>query len=137
MLKVTSKKQNSIVDICELNLKLMPTVDVIFLSAEIIVGYVETSVTVFENDGVATLTVAISVPPGADPIETSFYLLVNTMDGSATAAGLSQSMEFVCVRYIQLPKLPTFVHCFLPFLATFCIHITATFVQMLPFLAII
>ena len=69
--------------------------DVIFLSAVIRVGYVETSVTVLESDGVATLTVAISVPPGADPIETSFYLLVNTMDGSATAAGLSQCVEFV------------------------------------------
>ena len=71
--------------------------DVIFLSAEIRVGYVQTNVTVFENDGVATLTVVISVPPGAVPIETSFYLLVNTMDGSATAAGLSQSVEFDCV----------------------------------------
>ena len=93
--------------------------DVIFLSPEITVGYVETSVTVFENDGVATLTVAISMPSGADPIETSFYLLVNTMDGSATAAGLSQCVDFVCVRYVQLPKLTTFVQCFLPFLANF------------------
>ena len=56
-------------------------------------GYV-TNVTVLESDGVATLTVAITVPREADPIETSFYLLVNTMDGSATAAGLSQSVEF-------------------------------------------
>ena len=64
--------------------------DVILLSAGIRVGYVQTSVTVFENDGVATMSVAISVPPGAVPIETSFYLLVNTMDGSATAAGLPQ-----------------------------------------------
>ena len=100
-------------------------------------GYVETNVTVLENSGVATLTVAISVPREADPIETSFYLLVNTMDGSATAAGLSQSVEFDCVRYFQLPKLTTFVQCFLPFLATFCIHITTTFVQMLPFLGLI
>ena len=72
----------------------MPTVYVIFLSAGITVGYVQTSVNVFENSGVATLTVAISVPPRADPIETSFYLLVNTMDGSATAGGLA---EFDCV----------------------------------------
>ena len=72
--------------------------DIIFLPAEIRVGYVQTNVTVFESDGVARLTVAISVPPGADPIETSFYLLVNTMDGSATAAGLSQSVEFDCVH---------------------------------------
>ena len=60
-------------------------------------GYVQTNVTVLESDGVATLTVAISVPPGAVPIETSFYLLVNTIDGSATATGLPQSLEFVCV----------------------------------------
>ena len=73
--------------------------DVIFLSAGITVGYVQTSVnvTVLESDRVATLTVAISVPPRADLIETSFYLLVNTMDGSATAGGLSQSVEFDCV----------------------------------------
>ena len=57
-------------------------------------GYVETNVTVLENSGVATLTVAITVPSEADPIERSFYLLVNTMDGSATAAGLSQSLKF-------------------------------------------
>ena len=75
--------------------------DIIFLPAEIRVGYVQTNVTVFESDGVATLTVAISVPTGADPIETSFYLLANTMDGSATAAGLSQSVEFV-YTYISL-----------------------------------
>ena len=62
--------------------------DIIFLPAEIRVGYVQTDVTVFESDAVARLTVAISVPPGVDPIETSFYLLVNTMDRSATAAGL-------------------------------------------------
>ena len=60
-------------------------------------GYVQTNVTVLESDGVATLTVAISMPPEADPIETSFYLLVNTIDGSATAAGLPQSHMFVCV----------------------------------------
>ena len=53
------------------------------LSAEITVGYTVTDVTVLESDGVATLTVAITIPPGADPIETSFSLLVNTMDGTA------------------------------------------------------
>ena len=47
--------------------------------------------TVFESDGVATLTVAISMPPEDVTIEISFYLLVNTIDGSATAAGLPQS----------------------------------------------
>ena len=54
-------------------------------------GYVDTSVTVLEDAGVAQLTVAISVPPQAEPIETSFVLLVNTNDG--TAAGLSSCLE--------------------------------------------
>ena len=58
----------------------------------ITVGYVQTAVTVFESDGVAQLTVAISVPPQGDPIDTSFFLLVNTNDG--TAAGLSPCLEF-------------------------------------------
>ena len=57
---------------------------VIFLSAEIIVGYTVTDVTVSESDGEATLTVAITMPPRTDPIETSFSLLVNTLDGTAT-----------------------------------------------------
>ena len=60
---------------------------------EITVGFVDTSVTVFESAGVAQLTVAISVPPGTDPIETSFSLLVNTNDGTATAGGLSTCLE--------------------------------------------
>ena len=63
-------------------------------SAEITVGYVNTSVTVPESAGVAQLTVAISVPPGTDPIDTSFFLLVNTNDGTATAGGLSSCLEF-------------------------------------------
>ena len=41
------------------------------------------------------------------------------------------------VRYVQLPKLATFVQRFLSFLATFSIHILTTLVQILPFLAII
>ena len=61
-------------------------------SAVITVGYVKTDVTVFESAGVAQLTVAISVPPQGDPIETSFLLLVNTNDG--TAAGLSSSVLY-------------------------------------------
>ena len=60
-------------------------------------GYVRTNVTVLESDGVATLTVAFSMPPEDVPIETSFYLLVNTMDGSATEAGLPQSQTLLCV----------------------------------------
>ena len=47
-------------------------------------GYVQTVVTVSENDGVPQLTVGISMSPGADLIETSFFLLVNTADGTAT-----------------------------------------------------
>ena len=53
--------------------------------------------TVIESDGVAQLTVAISMPPEDVTIEISFYLLVNTIDESATAAGLPQSQMFVCV----------------------------------------
>ena len=55
-------------------------------------GFVETDVSVRESAGVAQLTVAISVPPHGDPIETSFFLLVNTNDG--TAAGLSSWLGF-------------------------------------------
>ena len=65
---------------------------VISLSAEITVGYTVTDVTVLESDGVAMLTVSITMPPGADPIETSFSLLVNTLDGTAT--GLPWRLEY-------------------------------------------
>ena len=64
----------------------------VFFSAVITVGYVETVVTVLESDRVAQLTVAISMPPEADPIETSFFLFVNTSDG--TARGLPWCLEF-------------------------------------------
>ena len=60
-------------------------------SAVITVGYVQTVVTVLESDGVAQLTVGISMPPRADRIETSFSLLVNTSDGTAT--GLPWCLE--------------------------------------------
>ena len=56
-------------------------------------GYVETDVSVRESDGGAQLTVAISAPLPGDPIETSLFLLVNTNDGTATAAGLSSCLE--------------------------------------------
>ena len=49
--------------------------------AAITVGYVETAVNVSESDGMAKLTVAISIPPKDVPIETSFSLLVNTPTG--------------------------------------------------------
>jgi len=61
-------------------------------STVITVGYVQTDVSVSESDGVAQLTVAISVPPQGDPIETSFTLLVNTFNG--TAAGLASCLNF-------------------------------------------
>ena len=52
-------------------------------------GYVETAVNISESDGVAQLTVGISVPPENISIETSFSLLVNTLDETATVTGMS------------------------------------------------
>ena len=57
---------------------------IISLSTVIVVGYIETAVNVSESDGVAQLTVGISVPPEDVPIETSLYLIVNTLNGTAT-----------------------------------------------------
>ena len=49
-------------------------------------GYVQTAVSVSEGDGVAELTVAISVPDSSGTINSrvSSFLLVNTIDGTAT-----------------------------------------------------
>ena len=58
------------------------------LFAAITMGYVKTAVNVSESDGVAQLTVAISVPPEENQIEMLFFLLVNTLDETATARGL-------------------------------------------------
>ena len=55
------------------------------------VSYIQTVVTVLESDRVAQLTVGISMPPGAGPIETSFFMIVNTSDGTAT--GLPWCLE--------------------------------------------
>ena len=57
-----------------------------FLFAGIMVGYVNTTVFVSEGAGVAELTVAVSVPDSSVTIDcsVSFYLLVNTIDGTAT-----------------------------------------------------
>ena len=44
-------------------------------------GYGVTNVTVLESDGVARLTVVVTIPTA---IETSFSLLANTLDGVAT-----------------------------------------------------
>ena len=54
------------------------------LSIVIVVGYTVTNVTVSESDGVAQLTVAISMPLEDVSFETSFYLIVNTLNGTAT-----------------------------------------------------
>ena len=62
------------------------------LSAVITVGYTVTDMTVSESDGVATLTVVVTMPPEDVPIETFFTLIVNTLDGTAT--GLQWSLEF-------------------------------------------
>ena len=50
----------------------------------IAVGYIETDVNVSESDGEAQLTVSISMPPREVSIETFFYLIVNTLNGTAT-----------------------------------------------------
>ena len=62
--------------------------------AEIAVGFVNTSVTIFESDGVAQLTVAVSSPHGAFPIETSLFLLVSTLDGTAIGLSWTSRLEF-------------------------------------------
>jgi len=59
----------------------------------ITVGYVGTAVSAFESARVAELTVAISAPNSSVPIEISFFSLVNTSDGTATAAGLSSCLD--------------------------------------------
>ena len=51
-------------------------------------GYIQATVNVSESDGEVTLTVAITMPPENISIETSFYLLVNTLDGSEDLPGL-------------------------------------------------
>ena len=47
-------------------------------------GYNRTYVNVFEADRQAKFIVSINEPAPVDPIENSFYLLVNTQDGTAT-----------------------------------------------------
>ena len=60
-------------------------------------GYTATNVTISESDEVAALTVSIAMPSEADPIETSFSLIVNTLDGTAT--GVPWSFEFDYVTH--------------------------------------
>ena len=63
-----------------------------FLLAGITVSYVQTDVTALESDGVAQLTVAISMPPGVVSIETFFSLILNTLDVTATGLPIDRYM---------------------------------------------
>ena len=62
--------------------------------AEIAVGFLNKTVTVFQSDGLAQLTVAISFPRGAVSIEISLVLLVSTLDGTATGLSQRSRLEF-------------------------------------------
>ena len=55
-------------------------------------GYTLSDMTVLETDEITRLTVAITMPSEADLIDTSFFLLVNTLDGTVT--GVQWSLEF-------------------------------------------
>ena len=57
---------------------------IISLYTVIVVGYNETNVTASESTGVAQLTVSISMTAKEVSIETFFYLIVNTLNGTAT-----------------------------------------------------
>ena len=61
-----------------------------FSPAVVVVGYIQTIVTVLESDRVAQLQ--LTVATSAAQLDSSFSLLVNTSDGTAT--GLSSSLEF-------------------------------------------
>ena len=61
----------------------------------IVVGYNLTDVFIFEGSNMVQLTIATSKPRKSVPVETSYYLIVNTLDGTAT--GLPLSLEFDCV----------------------------------------
>ena len=56
----------------------------------VVVGYIQTTVTVLESEGVAKLQLTVAIL--ATQLDASFSLLVNTSDGTAT--GLSWSLEF-------------------------------------------
>ena len=63
-------------------------------------GYTVTNVTVSESDEVAALTVSITMPPEADPIEMSFSLIVNTLDGTATGVPCSLEFDYVTIHLV-------------------------------------
>ena len=65
-----------------------------FLLAAITVSYIQKDVTAHENDGVARLTVAISMSPGVVSIETFFSLIVNTIDATATGLPIDSYMTW-------------------------------------------
>ena len=53
-----------------------------FAPAVIVVGYIQTTVTVFESDEVAQLQLTVAIT--AAQLDASFSLHVNTSDGTAT-----------------------------------------------------
>ena len=57
---------------------------ILSLYTVIVVDYIHMNVTVLESDEVAQLTVAISMLARGVSIETPFYLIVNTLNGTAT-----------------------------------------------------
>ena len=59
--------------------------------------FIQAAVTVLESNGVAQLTVAITMPTRADPIELSFFLLVSTLDGTATGLSWIKSLRIVFI----------------------------------------
>ena len=100
-----------IADDSMLHTRISVTMHNIVHSTVITMGYVDTAVSVFESAGVAELTVAISVPNASVTIETSFFLLVDTSDGSATAAGLYSCLNQFDVHTHNTPlTLTTAIH---------------------------
>ena len=61
-----------------------------FAPAVVVVGYIQTTMTVLESDGVAQLQLTVATL--AAQLDASFSLLVNASDGTAT--GLPWSPEF-------------------------------------------
>ena len=74
---------NVIFLIADVNMCYAPFQHSVCPSTGITVGYIQTDVTILEGDEVAQLTVATSMLNGRLPAETSFSLLINSLDGSA------------------------------------------------------
>ena len=63
----------------------------------IVVGYNRTNVNVFEADRQPELIVSINQPAQVNLFENSFYLLVNTQDGTATGLPwITYTQAFAC-----------------------------------------